>query len=117
MYAPLHCAGLNLDSERRIRCGTLNVQTLDTNLIAVLDLVVRTDNDVVFLQECWISEQGKRGYRRAALRRGYSCYFGEAMDGVIVCLTLSRIKLTPLAITCQDAASLARVQIFSLPRA
>ena len=114
MYAPLHSAGTVVEADHRVRCGTLNVQTLDTTLFAVLDLAVRTDNDVIFLQECWISDRARSGFRRAARKRGFICYFGEALDGVIICLTLARIKLSPLEYTCQDEASRARLQFFFL---
>ena len=66
MYAPLHSDGIAIDSDRRARVGALNVQTLETTFLAVLDLAVQTELDVIFLQECWISARSRRGVRHAA---------------------------------------------------
>ena len=113
---PIFAVGTNVDVTKRTRCGTLNVQTLEINLIMTLDPAVRADIDVLALQECWVSCRTKRSIRKAAKSRGFHTYFGEPLDGTICVITFSRLLLKRLECTLRDQASCNRAQLFLLPR-
>ena len=109
----LHVAGPDLDSSKRTRRGTLNVQTHVTTLIPTLDLAVQADLVVLALQECWVSVRAKKGIRKATRARCFRTWFGPPRNGRICTITFYGDELLPLSAVTRDDESQSRVQLFA----
>ena len=111
----VHSIKLTRDVGSKLSIASLNVQYLPTTLPAVLELLGDAKCDIVGLQEVNMHVGSKATVRALCWNAGYHTYFGDSADGFILTLTLSRVKLSPLAMSNPPLEAPTRAQLFAVP--